>query len=258
MNRREFLKKTAIAAAVAAIPSAAGALERKSQLPDEQEPVGKEFLLKEGEVILFTGDSITDGFREKKYYRLSNHIRSMGDGYVQLTATRMNYQLPEKSLKVYNTGVNGDTIIKMLDRLQIDCIALKPTVVSILVGVNDFNVAFSATGKGDPERYEREYRELLTRIREALPGVRFIIGEPYALKGAREKIDQWYPEFESYPKIARRIADEFGAVFIPYQSIYDKAAAGAPARYYSTDGIHPSLAGVHLMSDAWLSYVNPR
>ena len=171
---------------------------------------------------------------------------------------QLNYMFPEKELRVYNTGINGDTIAKLLQRLETDCIKLKPTVISILIGVNDFNVSFTATGKGNPERFEREYRELLTRLREALPQVRFIIGEPYALKGARDKVDAWYPEFEAYQQIARKMANEFKAVFIPYQSIYEQVMPNAPTRHFSTDGIHPSLAGVRLMSDNWISYVNPK
>lgn len=252
MDRRSFLKQASVALALATLPIGADAA------PRSRKKRGAEFPLAKGEAILFTGDSITDGYRERKYYRLPNHIRSLGDGYVQLTAMQLNYMFPEKELRVYNTGINGDTIAKLLQRLETDCIKLKPTVISILIGVNDFNVSFTATGKGNPERFEREYRELLTRLREALPQVRFIIGEPYALKGARDKVDAWYPEFEAYQQIARKIANEFKAVFIPYQSIYEQVMPNAPTRHFSTDGIHPSLAGVRLMSDNWISYVNPK
>lgn len=257
MDRRSFLKNAAFAAALATLPTGAEALVRK---PENKpfEPLGKGFRLAENDIILFTGDSITDGSRERKYYRLANHIRALGNGYVQLTATRLNYLFPQKNLKVYNTGVNGDTVPKFAARLETDCIKLKPSVISILLGVNDFNAAFSATGQGDPEGFEQHYRDLLTRIRRALPSVRFILGEPYAVKGAREKIDAWYPGFEAYPRAVRKLAEEFDAVLIPYQNIYARAAAEAPPRHYSTDGVHPSLAGVRLMSDGWLSHVNPR
>jgi lysophospholipase L1-like esterase len=132
---------------------------------------------------------------------------------------------------------------------------LKPTILSILVGVNDFNVSFTATGKGDPERYEREYRELLTRTRDAIPNIRFVICEPYALTGAREKIDAWYPEFDIYRDIARKMAVEFQAVFIPFQQVYKNViSVDTPSKYYSSDGIHPSLAGIEVMSEGWIEY----
>lgn len=256
MDRRSFLKNAAIGAALATLPAGGEIFARKRE-KSPFEPRGKGFRLAENEIVLFTGDSITDGSRERKYYRLANHIRALGNGYVQLTATRLNYLFPEKNLKIYNTGINGDTVPKLAARLETDCIKLKPSVISVLLGVNDFNVSFSATGRGDPAGFEHQYRDLLTRIREALPGVRFILGEPYALKGSRDKIDAWYPEFESYPRVVRRLAEEFDAVFIPYRQIYAEAAAEVPPRHFSTDGVHPSLAGVRLMCDGWLSYVNP-
>jgi lysophospholipase L1-like esterase len=112
------------------------------------------------------------------------------------------------------------------------------------------------TGKGDPERYLKEYRALLQRTKESLPGVRFILGEPYAIKGVREKIDNWYPGFNEYRTIAAQVAKEFNTAFIPYQEIYDKAAQRTPAGYYSRDGIHPSLAGIELRSEAWCAVIN--
>ncbi|MGC4235829.1 MAG: SGNH/GDSL hydrolase family protein [Niabella sp.] len=212
---------------------------------------GRKLHLQKNDIIVFTGDSITDGAREREIYASPNVARGLGLGYVTLTASRLLANNPDLNLKVHNTGINGNTIKNLLGRWDTACLRLKPTVLSILVGVNDFNVSFSATGKGDTRRYEQEYRELLKLTKSKLPGVRLVIGEPYALKGAREKIDDWYPSFNEYREIARKIAAEFNAVFIPYQELYERKAKKAPPKFYSTDGIHPSLAGIQLMSDAW-------
>lgn len=256
MNRRIFLKQAGTASAFISLSGSAfsqGAGNKKSK----NESRGK-LLIKSNDIIVFTGDSITDGFREYKNYRVANSIRALGNGYVQLVASKLNYAFVNKKLKIYNTGVNGDTVIKLLSRVDRDIIDLKPTIVSLLVGVNDFNVAFTDHKKGDPEKYEEQYRKLLTKIKTALPNVRFVIGEPYAIKGAREQIDAWYPDFLAYRVVAKKLSEEFDAVFIPYQTIYDKAKEHAVKRYYSTDGIHPSLAGIGLMADAWFSIVNDR
>src|SRR5699024_3353210 len=122
-------------------------------------------------------------------------------------------------------------------------------------GVNDFNVSFTATGKGDAARFQSEDKELIRVTKNALPGVRLVIGEPYALMGARGKIDKWYPGIIEYQQVAREIASQEDACFISYQHLYDMAAKKAPKHFYSTDGIHPTLAGVQLMSDAWCSII---
>lgn len=249
MNRREMIKKAGMASLFFGLSPVLAHAGRKIR--------ANKTYFKSDDVVLFTGDSITDGARDYTLYNRPNNARALGTGYVNLTAARISFDHPDKNLKIYNTGINGDTIIKLLNRWEKDCLALKPTVLSILVGVNDFNVAFSATGKGDPERYEREYRELLTLTRSKLPDIRFVIGEPYAIKGAREKIDNWYPEFEKYREIAFKMAKEFNAVFVPYQSTFLKASSDnkVSGKFYTPDGIHTSIAGAQLMSDTWLKAV---
>ncbi|MDD4923173.1 MAG: SGNH/GDSL hydrolase family protein [Bacteroidales bacterium] len=255
MDRRLFFKQVSATAALLTLSNVT-AISKGIEKKESKTGSGRMLQLENNDTIVFTGDSITDGFREYKYYRVANSIRALGNGYVELVASKLNYTFPNKNLKIYNTGINGDTIVKVLARLNTDVLDLKPTVVSILLGVNDFNVAFSATGKGTPDVYETQYRELLTKIKTALPNVRFVLGEPYAIKGVREKIDVWYPEFNAYREVAKKMAEEFKAVFIPYQLIYEAAVSKAPKSYFTTDGIHPSLAGLGLVADAWFSYVD--
>lgn len=247
------MKNASAALVISSLPTGMEAFAARSKSAQDDG-----FKLEEGEKILFLGDSITDGSREREYYRHPNTIRSLGNGYVQLIACRLNYEFPEKKLSIYNEGINGDTIEKIMVRLNTDCIALKPTVVHILIGVNDYNYAYTKEGKANPERYESQYRELLETIRTALPGVRFIIGEPYALKGVRDIVDAWWPGFEQYQAIARKLAEEYNAPLVPYQAAYEALMPTAPAKHYSSDGVHPSLAGVRLMCNCWFDNVNPR
>ena len=51
---------------------------------------------------------------------------------------------------------------------------------------------------------------------------------------------------------SRRLADEFKAVFVPYQSGFDAALKHAPAKYWAGDGVHPDLPGRQLMANLWL------
>ena len=43
-----------------------------------------------------------------------------------------------------------------------------------------------------------------------------------------------------------------GAIFIPYQQIFDAAVADQGVAYWCPDGVHPSLAGSALMAKAWI------
>jgi lysophospholipase L1-like esterase len=64
-----------------------------------------------------------------------------------------------------------------------DCLALQPDVLSILIGVNDYWHTLSGGYKGTVEIYENDLRDLLKYTKEKLPNVRFVICEPFALKG---------------------------------------------------------------------------
>jgi len=87
---------------------------------------------------------------------------------------------------------------------------------------------------------------------QALPQVKLIICEPFAVPGIKAVDDRWYPEFYEYQKAAREIADRFKAVFIPFQKVFDEAVKRAPGSYWTGDGVHPTLAGAQLMNKAWM------
>src|SRR5690606_5204110 len=88
-----------------------------------------------------------------------------------------------------------------------------------------------------------------------LPNVKLIIGEPFAVKNVRHVDDTWFPEFGKYQEVAKAIAKEYKASFIPYQSVFDQAEKRAPGSHWTTDGVHTSVAGINLMALAWLASI---
>ena len=95
----------------------------------------------------------------------------------------------------------------------------------------------------------------LKEQRKLFQTCKLIIGEPFAVPGIEAVDERWYPEFYSYQRAAREIADKFGAAFIPYQKVYDEAQKLAPGSYWTPDGVHPTLAGAQLMATAWLETI---
>ena len=81
--------------------------------------------------------------------------------------------------------------------------------------------------------------------------MQLVIGEPFAVTGVKAVDSKWYPAFDEYRQSAREVATAFGAVFIPYQTVFDKAQKAAPGVYWTGDGVHPSIAGGALMAEAW-------
>lgn len=200
--------------------------------------------------ILFQGDSITDAGRDKaKYY--PNDTSGMGRGYVFQVVSHMLGVNPDKLWKYYNRGISGNKVYQLANRWEDDCMQLKPDVLSILIGVNDFWHSLRDY-KGTVEVFEKDLRNLLDRTLNEFPDMKLIIGEPFAVEGGSAINEKWYPDFPKYQKASASIAKDYIAQFIPYQQIFNDAIKIAPASYWCPDGVHPSMAGGYLMKEAWI------
>jgi lysophospholipase L1-like esterase len=136
-------------------------------------------------------------------------------------------------------------------RWQVDCLDLKPDVLSILIGVNDIWHKLNGRYDGTPEVYRDGFAKLLEDTRAALPETTFVVCEPFVLRCGAVK-DNWFPEFETRRAFAEEVAKEAGAIWVPFQQKFDEAvAAGTEPAYWAGDGVHPSLAGHALMAKTW-------
>jgi lysophospholipase L1-like esterase len=246
-DRRSFIKKASIcgllAVSIPEIVSAAMLSER----------IKKNMLIKDN-IILFQGDSITDSGRNKEDNSFNN-ASALGSGYSMLAGAALLEKYPSLNLKVYNRGISGNKVYQLAERWDKDCLEIKPDILSILIGVNDIWHTLNGTYKGTIDIYRSDFTALLERTKKALPKLKLIICEPFAVPGVKAVDEKWYPEFYGYQKAAREIASKFEATFIPFQNIYDEAQKQAPGVYWTPDGVHPSLAGAQLMAQAWLKAI---
>jgi Lysophospholipase L1 and related esterases len=245
-SRRTFIGTTLMGAAMAV------------SLPEIVKAAGissaPKIRIQENDIILFQGDSITDAGRDKEN-KAPNNSRALGTGYAFLAAANLLNTHASKQLTIYNRGISGNKVYQLADRWEEDCLALKPNVLSILIGVNDFWHKFDGKYDGTIQVYRDDYRKLIDRTLTALPGIKLVIGEPFAVNNVKAVTDAWYPDFDEYRRAAREIATEYGAAFIPYQRVFDEAAKVAAPSYWTGDGVHASLAGAQLMAEAWLAAV---
>ncbi len=238
-NRRNFLKIGGVSlATIVTAPFLANASEIKkvNNIPKNL-------------TILMQGDSITDAGRDKGRKEV-NDGRGMGRGYVYQIVSSLLGAYPEEKMNFYNRGISGNKVFQLADRWDEDCMLLKPDVLSILIGVNDFWHSLRDYD-GTVEKYDEDFRKLLDRTLIGYPKIKLIIGEPFAIKGGGSINEKWYPDFPKYQVAAAKIADDYKAKFIPYQQIFDEALKHAPVSYWCPDGVHPSIAGGYLMKEAW-------
>lgn len=244
-SRRKFIGTSLMGAALAT-----GA----PQLLSAAKPSAAKVRISSNDIILFQGDSITDAGRDRENTS-PNSSRALGSGYASLAAAQLLHTHAGRQLSIYNRGISGNKVHQLAERWEQDCIALKPTVLSILIGVNDYWHMFNGKYDGTIQIYRDDYRKLLDRTLKALPDVKLIIGEPFAVNNVKAVTDAWFPAFNEYRQAAQEIANEYKAAFIPYQRVFDEAAKRAPSAYWTTDGVHTTLAGAQLMANAWLRAV---
>jgi lysophospholipase L1-like esterase len=252
-TRRNFLKKTA---ATAAGLTASSILSSSGCTKSAAGSLGRApFRLSENNnIILFQGDSITDAGRDRRRQSSANDPRAMGIGYAFIAGSQLLAEHYNAGPKVYNRGISGDKVFQLADRWDADCIALKPDIISILVGVNDYWHIFKHGYNGTVETYEKDYRALLERTLRELPEVTLVICEPFVLR-CGEVDEKWFTDFDGYRAAAKSIATDFNTIFVPFQSMFNHATGKAPAEYWASDGVHPTMAGAHLMAQAWLKAV---
>jgi len=244
-ERRDFFKKIALTGVgLTSLPylSMADSQQSSKDIPTKT-------------TILFQGDSITDAGRNRGNY-YPNDGRGLGSGYAFQIIADLLGNNPAKALKCYNRGISGNKVYQLANRWDDDCLNLKPDVLSILIGVNDFWHTIPGSYGGTAKSYSDDFRTLLDRTKKALPDVKLIIGEPFAVKGGTAITSQWSKDFPDYQKYAKQIAKDYNAAFIPYQAVFDKALKTAPVTYWCPDGVHPSIGGAWLMKNAWLEALN--
>ncbi len=202
--------------------------------------------------LLFFGDSITDAHRDRPYQDDFSFTYGLGSGFVNIIATELIYNNPSK-YEVINTGIGGNGIVDLYNRIKKDCWHYKPDVISILIGVNDiWHEVQSETGV-EINRFKDVYRLLIKHTKEALQNTKIVLLEPFVQEGVAtsEHYDMFIKTLD-YAKVVKDIAQEFNLVFVPLQKPLDEYAEKYGKQYTLADGVHPTISGCKVIADEWL------
>ena len=196
--------------------------------------------------ILFQGDSITDANRED-----DDRVNfGLGTGYPLLVAADF-LKNRKGDFCFLNRGKSGDRVTDIYARIKEDIINLSPDYMSILVGVNDVAHELTMQCGVDEEKYEKIFGMLIEEVKNALPDIKIIILEPFVLKGTatQEMWEQFSSEVKKRANAAKRVAEKYSLCFVPLQNLFDDVASGGDTEYWSSDGIHPTIAGHQIIKE---------
>lgn len=205
------------------------------------------FYLKDGDTVVFYGDSIT----EQNFY----------SQYVELyTATRF----PAMRVRFFGAGVGGDRVSggsggPVDQRLERDVFSERPTVVTVMLGMNDGG--YRATTPDIEGTYTQGYEHLLASIREHAPGARVTLLGPSPFDDVTRA-----PVFPGgYNSVMQHFADLDQALARKYQAAFvdlnpstvtaiEKAETLDPriAKLLLPDRVHPDPLAHWIMAEALL------
>ncbi|QQZ59432.1 SGNH/GDSL hydrolase family protein [Paenibacillus sonchi] len=198
----------------------------------------------ENDIILFQGDSITDWGRNYE------DPSSLGVGYALMVAARLGLLYPEKKLTFINRGISGNRAADLQRRWDKDCLELKPTVVSIYIGINDTWRRFDSGEETTAAQFEASYRDIIERTLRAT-NAKLILVEPFVLPVSEDR-KGWRQDLDPKIHVVRELAREYGALLVPLDGLFAAASMKADSAFWAPDGVHPSPAGHALITDAWL------
>ena len=204
--------------------------------------------------ILFQGDSITDCGRSREV------LSCVGNGYPYLVRAQYGLEKPGQ-FEIVNRGISGNRSVDVYARIKADIINLKPDYMSILMGVNDVWHELAIGNGVDTPKFEKIYTMLIEEVLEALPDIKLMILEPYALPGSAtegiledgsDKYTVFRKETEEKAAACRRVAEKFNIPFVPLQAKLDEMQKAYGTESVSGDGVHPNVTGHLLIARAWM------
>ncbi|MBO5358465.1 MAG: SGNH/GDSL hydrolase family protein [Clostridia bacterium] len=203
--------------------------------------------------ILFFGDSITDACRREDAFC------GMGAGYATMVNGELGAEYPNE-YEFINMGIGGHRIVDLYARLKSDFLNHKPDYASIYCGVNDsWHEILYQNGVNTP-KFEKVYQIMLDEILEELPNIKLILIAPYVVEGRctcnteemPDRLQQFEVDVAEKAAAVKRIAEKYNLPLIELQPIFDEACKKAPSTYWTTDGVHPMIAGHTLIKNAWI------
>ena len=210
-----------------------------------------DFYLRSGDRVVFYGDSITD-------QRL----------YTVLTEDFVVTRYPKLDVAFIHSGWGGDRVSgggggPIQVRLQRDVIAYRPTVMTIMLGMND--------GQYRPETEETDkvffdgYKNIVNTVRAALPNIRITAIEPSPYDdvtrapmfpgGYNAVLEHFGKWIAAYAKDAKLDVADLNTGVV---EMLTKAKSQQPdvAQKIIPDRVHPEIAGHLIMAEQLLKAWN--
>lgn len=207
--------------------------------------------LEPGSHFLFIGDSITDCGRGRGRLGWESD-QHLGSGYVSLVHAAINSAYPNYGIRILNLGVNGDTVRDLLARWASDVLALSPSWLSIMIGINDVWHHFGSFREEPPislEEFGQSLAYLVQQIRSSLDGL--VLMTPYYLE--LNPSDPMRSLMDQFGQAVRQTALVYRAIYVDTQEAFDEILPDHDPYELAPDKVHVGDVGHTIIARAVLN-----
>lgn len=201
--------------------------------------------VKNGQTILFIGDSITDCGRRD--------AAPLGTGYVKLFADLVTIREPGKKITVINKGIGGDRVTGMRDRWTDDVLRNKPDWLSVKIGINDLHSSFAPDFRVTPAIFREAYNNILSRTKEALPRCRMLLIDPFYIStdddpsSFRKGVLDLMP---AYIRVVHDMSRIYGTRLVKTHAMFQKLLRTHEPDEFCPEPVHPYITGHLAIAEA--------
>lgn len=197
------------------------------------------FMSQSRKKVIFLGDSITQAGVQP-------------GGYIQLLGELAAKDGRQDEFEFIGAGIGGNKVYDLYLRLEDDVLSKKPDIVFIYVGVNDvWHKQTYGTGT-DPDKFEKFYNALITKIKSQ--GATVVLVTPAAIGERTDFSNELDGDLNRYSNIIRKLASDEGLglvdlrkSFLEYNKRYNPS--NKDAGILTTDRVHLNAAGNKLVAE---------
>ena len=211
-----------------------------------------EFWIRDGERMLFIGDSITDCGRRDR-------AAPLGDGYVSIFTELATARYPERNIEWINMGIGGNRTTHLTERWQTDVIDHRPDRLSIKIGINDLHSFLRNDPDGvPPDRYRSIFDEILSSARGALGDIPIVLITPFYIS---TDLDH---EFEgavlrlipSYIDVVQEMSAKYDTLLLDLHEVFQEQLRYRPPGTFCPEPVHPNHSGHVVIASALMDFLS--
>ncbi|MBM3935051.1 MAG: SGNH/GDSL hydrolase family protein [SAR202 cluster bacterium] len=211
-----------------------------------------DYWIKDGETVLFIGDSITDCGRRAA-------DAPLGNGYVRLFTELAAARHPAVRPNYINKGISGNRITHLRDRWKDDVVYHRPDRLSIKIGINDLHSVLRNADDNVPvQRFAQLYDEVLAWTQREI-GCPMVLITPFYISTDRESgsfRSMVLKELPRYIEVVEKLSRKYDARLLDLHEIFQMHLKYRDADAFCPEPVHPNHTGHLIIAQALLDLLS--